>query len=198
MCRLEPITLRGERTLLEPLGPEHAAALTEAARAPEIWEYMPARVEWGSLEGIRAWIESALAARRSGREMPFAIVDQVAGQAVGSTRLTDFDPANRSVEIGWTWLSPQVWRTRVNTECKALLLTHCFERMGMIRVQLKTDARNVRSQLAIERLGAVKEGVLRHHRIMPDGYLRDSVYYSILAPEWPAVKARLQTFLERS
>jgi RimJ/RimL family protein N-acetyltransferase len=90
-----------------------------------------------------------------------------------------------------------VWRTAVNTECKYLLLRHCFETLGMIRVQLKTDARNLRSQRAIERLGAVREGVLRHHRVLPDGYLRDSVYYSILSGEWPAVRARLEGLLRR-
>ncbi len=99
------------------------------------------------------------------------------------------------MEIGWTWLARDAWRTPINTECKYLLLRHCFEDLGMVRVQVKTDARNVRAQRAIERLGALREGVLRRHRILPDGYIRNSVYYSILDAEWPAVKARLEGLL---
>jgi RimJ/RimL family protein N-acetyltransferase len=122
-------------------------------------------------------------------------MDNPDNRVLGSTRLFDLSDANRSVEIGWTWLTPAVWRTRVNTECKMLLLTHAFETMGAIRVQLKTDSRNVRSREAIERIGGVFEGILRSHRIMPDGYLRDSVYYSILDKEWPVVKRRLEAML---
>jgi RimJ/RimL family protein N-acetyltransferase len=142
------------------------------------------------------WVDSALAEWQSGKSLPFVIEDRETGRIAGSTRLLDFDAANRGVEIGFTWLNPDVWRTRINTECKYLLLRHCFETIQVIRVQLKTDARNVQSQEAIERIGGVREGVLRHHRIMPDGYLRDSAYFSILAEEWPSVKARLERFLD--
>jgi len=114
---------------------------------------------------------------------------------VGSTRFLNISIQNRNLEIGSTWLSPTVWRTRINTECKYLLLKHCFETLGTIRVQLKTDSRNVRSQRSIERLGAVKEGVLRNHMIMPDGYLRDSVVYSIIDKEWVQVKNKLESML---
>jgi len=124
--------------------------------------------------------------------MPFAVVDTLRNRIVGSTRLADISFPNRGVEIGWTWLDPSVWRTPINTECKYLLLKHCFETLDMIRVCLKTDSRNVRSQRAIERLGARREGILRSHRILPDGYARDSVYYSILASEWPDVRQTLE------
>lgn len=123
------------------------------------------------------------------------IIDQATNQVVGSTRFLDISSQHRQLEIGSTWLTPSVWRTRMNTECKYLLLKHCFEVLETIRVQIKTDRRNVQSQRAIERLGAVKEGVLRRHRILPDGYVRDTVYYSVIDEEWPAVKARLEAFL---
>jgi RimJ/RimL family protein N-acetyltransferase len=140
-------------------------------------------------------ISEALLAQEEGREIPFVVRRSGGGRIVGSTRLLDLRPEDRGAEIGWTWFSPAVWRTPVNTESKYLLLRHCFETLNLIRVQLKTDARNVRAQRAIERLGAVREGVLRHHYVMPDGYLRDSVYYSILAEEWPVVRERLEGLL---
>jgi RimJ/RimL family protein N-acetyltransferase len=114
---------------------------------------------------------------------------------VGSTRYLDIRRENRGLEIGWTWLAAAVQRTAVNTECKYLLLRHAFETLGAIRVQLRTDLRNLRSQRAIERIGATREGVFRQERIMWDGYLRDSVFYSVIDCEWPAVKARLEARL---
>ena len=129
---------------------------------------------------------------------PFAIIDRASGTLVGSTRYYDISQTNRSLEIGSTWLTPRAWRTAVNTECKYLLLKHCFESLGTIRVQLKTDSRNLRSQKAIERLGASKEGILRNHMILPNGYIRDSVYYSIIEQEWPAIKGRLEGMLGRT
>lgn len=183
------VVLTGTRARLIPMEATHVDPLYEAGRSAEIWRYMPMRVE--TLDDMRRLVEEALRARERGTEFPFVIIDQQAAAIVGSTRFLEISPAHRGIEIGWTWLSPRAWRTAINTECKYLLLRHCFEALGAIRVQLKTDARNIRSQEAIERLGAIREGVLRHHRIMPDGYLRDSVYYSILAEEWPAVRARL-------
>jgi N-acetyltransferase len=188
-----PIILTGRRALLVPLEADHGAALFETARQPGVWDYMPTAIE--RLDQMERFVESALAARAAGTENPFVIVDQETGQVVGSTRYLDIAHTHRNLEIGFTWLAPQVWRTRINTECKYLLLRHAFETLNMIRVQFKTDARNVRSQNAIERIGGVREGVLRSHRIMPDGYLRDSVYFSILAPEWPKVKERLEAML---
>jgi RimJ/RimL family protein N-acetyltransferase len=132
-----------------------------------------------------------------GQEVAYAVLDLAAGSAVGSTSLYDVSTRHRHLEIGRTWLGRPAWRTAVNTECKLLLLEHCFERLDALRVQLKTDARNLRSQAAIERLGAVREGVLRHHMVMPDGYVRDTVMYSVIAPEWPAVRARLEGLMAR-
>jgi RimJ/RimL family protein N-acetyltransferase len=192
---LQPLTLIGEQVQLLPLSKDHVGPLFEAGNDPQIWAHMPARIS--NREEMRTWVAQALAAQAQGTELPFAIYDRSTERIVGSTRLLDYDAANRGIEIGNTWHTPAVWRTRINTECKYLLLGHCFETLCVIRVQLKTDARNLRSQRAIERIGGVREGVLRHHRIMPDGYLRDSVYFSILDEEWPAIKSRLEAFLIR-
>lgn len=154
---------------------------------------MPARLD--SSEAMQTWIEQALALQTRGEELPFAIINQNDGRTVGSTRLCDYQATHRNVEIGWTWLQPSVWRTSLNTECKYLLLRHCFETLNLVRVTFKTDARNERSQRAIERIGGVREGVLRRHRILPDGFIRDSVYFSILDCEWPGAKARLEEML---
>ena len=129
--------------------------------------------------------------------MSFVIVRKSDERAIGMTAYLDIQPRNRGLEIGGTWLTPDVWRTAINTECKYLLLRHAFETLGCIRVQLKTDARNIRSQRAIERLGAVKEGVLRKHMIVKNGYERDTVMYSITDTEWPSVKANLEEKLRR-
>jgi N-acetyltransferase len=190
-----PIVLTGVHVVLTPMEVSHTEGLYEAGRSPEIWPYMPMRVR--NVEDMRRLVHEALAAQAKGLEIPFVIVDRTTGRIVGSTRLMDLQPAHRGAEIGWTWLAPEMWRTVINTECKYLLLRHCFETLHLIRVTLKTDARNLQSQRAIERIGGVREGVLRHHRIMPDGYLRDSVYYSILAEEWSAVKARLEGWLSK-
>lgn len=192
---VEPVELMGERARLAPMERAHAAALFETTRDPRVWTYMPAPM--ASEADMERFIDAALGARERGEEMPFTIFDRESERAVGSTRFLDIAPQYRGLEIGWTWLTPEVWRTRINTECKYLLLRHAFESLGAIRVQLKTDLRNVRSQQAIERLGAVKEGVLRRHRILPDGYVRDSVYYSVIAEEWPSVRERLLGFLAR-
>jgi RimJ/RimL family protein N-acetyltransferase len=191
--RIEPIVLTGERAELRPLAWEHELGLLEAAQHPDIWHYMPTPLHEAS--AMHAWIESSLKAQEAGLELPFTIFDRAEGRIVGSTRFMDITLPNRGLEIGWTWLNPSVWRTRVNTECKLLLLTHCFEVLHLLRVQLKTDLRNMRSQTAIARIGGVKEGVLRKHRILPDGYVRDSVYFSILDEEWQTVKANLEAAL---
>ena len=140
-------------------------------------------------------IRQASAGVEAGREIAFAIVDAASGRAVGSTRYLDIERDHRALEIGWTWIGPAWRRTPINTECKLLLLTHAFEALAAHRVTLKTDARNVVSQRAIERIGAVREGVLRRHRVCWDGSIRDTVYYGIIDAEWPAVKARLEGFL---
>ena len=192
---VRPVTLEGHGVRIEPLGLEHAEDLYAAAQDPDIWRYMPADPS-RSLEAIRGWIAEALDARAAGGEMPFAIADRVSGRAVGSTRYLDIHPRDYGLEIGWTWLARPVRRTRVNTECKYLLLRHAFETLGAVRVQLKTDVRNEVSQRAIARLGAVREGVLRKQRILESGFVRDTVMFSIIAEEWPAVKAGLAAKLE--
>lgn len=188
-----PVELVGERVKLVPMEESHIDGLFEAGRAPQIWTYMSMKVE--TIDDVKRLVAGAFSAKQAGVEMPFTIIDQESDKIVGSTRFLDISVPNRQLEIGWTWLTPSVWRTRINTECKYLLLKYCFETLGTIRVQLKTDGRNVRSQQAMERIGAVKEGILRKHRIMHDGYIRDSVYFSVIDDEWPCVKARLESML---
>jgi N-acetyltransferase len=184
---------------LESLTVGHEADLYEAGQAPEIWTYLPTvHAPFQSREATRHWIDEAFAQQATGWRWPFAIVWQATGRAIGSTSYLDLRWADRALEIGWTWLTPAYWRTVVNTQCKYLLLQHAFEALGMYRVQLLTDSRNQRSQRAIERLGARKEGVLRSHILCPDGYRRDSVLYSILDHEWPEVRRRLEAALHRT
>lgn len=190
---IAPPELAGRRVRLVPMELQHVDPLCKAGGDPRIWPYMPVKAE--SAADLSEYFRRAVQTRASGQELHFAIFDKEQGKFVGSTAFLDITPAHKALEIGWTWLNPSVWRTSVNTECKYLLLTYAFETLGAIRVFFKTDARNERSQKALERIGAVREGVLRHHRIMPDGYLRDSVYFSILAGEWPAVKMRLEGYL---
>jgi N-acetyltransferase len=188
---LTPITLTGRWAQLEPLAEKHLDALFVAAQAEEIWRYMPMALPHTPGD-LRAWLDDTLARQARGEVLPFAIVERASGHAIGSTRYLDIAEPHRHVEIGWTWLGRAHWRTPVNTECKYLLLKHAFEDLGCIRVQLKTDLRNTRSQRAIERIGAVREGILRKAVITYDGYERWSVYYSILDDEWPVVKSRLE------
>jgi len=186
----QPVTLEGRHARLEPLAALHAPDLLLAAQDDEIWRYMPiARPR--ALVDLERMIADALAAQERGTELPFAILDQASGRAIGSTRYLDLRLAHRGLEIGWTWITPAHQRSAINTECKLLLLAHAFEALGCLRVQLKTDLRNLRSQAAIERLGAKKEGVLRKHYVYWDGYVRDTVMYSITDAEWPEVKRRL-------
>jgi RimJ/RimL family protein N-acetyltransferase len=194
---VEPVTLQGQVVRVEPLVPSHAADLFAAAQDPAIWSYMPVDPS-ASAAAVTAWIHDALAERAAGTQLPFAIVELASDVAVGSTRYLNITPRDRGIEIGWTWLAPRVQRSAVNTECKYLLLRHAFETLGAIRVQLKTDARNLTSQRAIERLGAVREGVLRKHMIVLHGHQRDTVMYSITDDGWPAVKARLAGMLARA
>ena len=188
---VEPVTLTGKVVRLEPLRKEHAEALFRAAQDPTIWSYMPYNPSL-SMAAMYSWLEDALEAQALGKELPFVIVQRATGEVVGSTRYLTIVAKDRGLEIGGTWLARAVQRSPVNTECKYLLSCHAFETLGAIRVQFKTDSRNLTSQRAIERLGAIKEGVLRNHMILPDGYYRHSVYYSILDTEWPTVKANLE------
>jgi N-acetyltransferase len=192
-----PVILEGSYVRLEPLEIRHADDVFAAGRDESIWLYMP-RPRLSSVADARQMIEAAQKLAAEGTQLPFAVVDRRSGRAVGSTRYLDIRPKDRGIEIGWTWLGVAVQRSPINTESKYLLLRHAFDGLGAIRVQLKTDLRNERSQRAIERLGAVREGVLRRHMILWDGFVRDTVYYSILDSEWPAVRRRLEGYLERA
>lgn len=193
--QVSPITLEGTHVRVEPLGLAHENDLVAAAQPNEIWEFLtvsPRRTQ----ADMHDWLVTAGKEIETGKTIWFAIVRRLDRRAVGVTSYMDIRAADRGLEIGGTWLTPQVWRTALNTECKYLLLCHAFETLGCLRVQLKTDSRNVRSQRAIERLGAVKEGILRKHMILHDGYVRDTVMYSIVDSEWPIVKKRLEEFLK--
>jgi N-acetyltransferase len=190
---LQPIRLTGTRADLVPLEVAHIEALYEAGRDPQIFRFYRNRMT--SMDDMRTYVTEALANQEKWTDLPWVIVDREQNKIVGSTRLFDVQLSNRNGEIGHTWLNPSVWRTRINTECKYMILRHCFETLNFIRVQLKTDLRNVRSQDAIARLGAIREGVWRNHIIMHDGYVRSSVVFSILREEWPGVKEKLEKFL---
>ncbi|MEM9257428.1 MAG: GNAT family protein [Pseudomonadota bacterium] len=184
---VQPVALGGDIVRLEPLCQDHAQGLYNRGQVQGDWRYMPRR-SFVDLADTRQWIDEALA---SPGHVPFAIVELGKGRAVGSTRYLNIRPEHRGLEIVWTWLGSQWQRTGVNTESKLLLLSHAFERLGCFRVEFKTDLRNERSQAAIERIGAIREGVLRKHMLVQDNVARDSVYYSITDDEWPDVKFRL-------
>lgn len=181
------VPLHGRTVTLLPLHPVHRDLLHEAGKPEEIWTHTRMRIR--SEADADDFILQALQQQDA---IAYLILDRESGRAAGSTRIYDISTENLSAEIGYTWIAPDYWRTSVNTECKFLMLRHCFEQLGLIRVQLKTDVRNARSRQAIERIGAVQEGILRNHLRMPDGRVRDTVFYSILNREWPRVKAGLQ------
>jgi N-acetyltransferase len=188
---VKPVVIQGKFIRLEPLNLEHVPQLSIAGRDERIWQFMlygPVTDE----PRMRLWVQDMLSRQARGTDLPFAVILVETGKAIGATRYIDIRPADRGVEIGGTWYAVEYQRTVVNSECKYLLLKHAFETLSCIRVQFKTDLRNERSQRAIERLGAVKEGVFRNHMLLMDGTIRHSVYYSIIDTEWPAVK----TFLE--
>ncbi|MET9960393.1 GNAT family protein [Streptomyces sp. NPDC006326] len=181
--------LAGERVRLEPLEQRHHDGLCEAIRDGSLWELAVTLVPHP--DEVRGFIDDAVAARAVGTQLAYATVDSATGRIAGSTRLMAIDPVNRRLEIGWTFLGRTWQRTGVNAEAKLLMLTHAFEVLGMNRVELLTDVRNSASRAAIARLGATQEGVLRHHMVMRDGWIRDTVVFSLTRPEWPQAKAAL-------
>ena len=193
---LQPVILVGQHVRLEPIGQQHVNDLYEVGNNESIWRYLP-RPAFTDLNDARVWIESCVAARESGSTTQLAVIYGAEERAIGSTGYLDIDRPNRALEIGMTWYGVDYQRTAVNTECKYLMLRHAFDDLGALRVCLKTDHRNERSQRAIERIGAVRDGVLRNHRIAWDGANRHSVYYSIIDTEWPVVKQRLEGMLLR-
>jgi len=178
---------------LEPLTTEHVEGIQEAASDPRIWEHMS--VELLSREAVVQYVESLIRKREAKTEFPFVIKDKQTGEIVGMTVYMDISIEHRRLEIGSTWLHPSKWRTNMNTNCKYLLLQYAFEQLNMQRVQIKTGHENVRSQKAIERLGAVKEGILRNHMIRKEGTVRHTVMYSIVEDEWPIIKKRFESQL---
>lgn len=196
MLQTEPITLTGRIVRLVPLAREHAVELSAVGKDEQIWTFMrygPITTE----EKMNNFIEALLKYRARGTDLPFTVQHLQTGKLIGMTRYMNIEPANRALEIGGTWYGTEYQRTGANTECKFLLLEYAFEVLGVIRVQFKADQRNDRSQRAIERIGATREGVLRDHMILPDGTVRSSVFYSILAREWPGVKQHLIELMRR-
>lgn len=171
---------------LEPLEEAHAAGLRAAGEDPEIWAHMPYDARDS---GFDRWLNHSLGVAAAGVEAVWAV--RLADELVGSTRFLAIEPAQRRLEIGSTWYAPKAWGTKVNPACKLALMRYAFEDLSFNRVEYKTDIKNLRSQAAIAKLGAVREGVFRAHMIRPDGSLRDSVYFSVIASEWPAVRERL-------
>ena len=192
---IAPVTLTGSVVRLEPLSEQHAPDLTVAAHDERIWRYMLYAYPEDE-EKMLAWVRDILTRQAAGADLAFAVIHLASGRAIGATRYLEIRPPHRSLEVGGTWYATEFQRTAVNSECKYLLLKHAFETLGCIRVQFKADARNARSLRAIERLGAVREGMLRKHYILQDGGYRDSVYFSILDREWPKVKERLEEMLK--
>lgn len=191
---IRPVTLEGRHVRLEPLAESHADALFPEADEPDIWQYMPYG-EVNSADKLHAVIVDLLGRQARGTDLCFVTIHQTLNKPIGMTRFMEIQHQHRGVEVGGTWLGRAHRRTAANTEAKYLMFQHAFEVWGCIRLQIKTDLRNERSQRAIERLGLVREGVLRKSVIMPDGYHRSSVYYSVIDDEWPAMKARLEALL---
>lgn len=192
---LEPVTLSGRHARLEPLLPEHEAALATATADGELWNLWYTAVPRADAVGTE--IERRLGLQRAGSMLPFAVRDLASGELVGMTTYMNVDASNRRVEIGSTWYAKRVQRSALNTECKLMLLRHAFEQLECIAVELRTHFMNRQSRNAIERLGAKLDGVLRNHMLMPNGSMRDTAVYSITAAEWPAVRANLEWQLAR-
>jgi RimJ/RimL family protein N-acetyltransferase len=182
--------MEGRIVRLEPLSGDHAEGLWEASADQRVWEITNEVID--SRERFDAWLGQALDEQKRHLAAPFATLDAATGRALGSTRYGTLRPEHRSLEIGWTWLASTAWGTGANVEAKLMMLTRAFEDLGCIRVEFKTNARNVRSRGALEALGAQFEGVHRSHMLVRDGERRDSAWYSVLDDEWPAVKANLE------
>lgn len=196
MKPVQPVTLAAGPVRLVPLAPDHVPGLEAAAADGELWNLRYTSVPAPGAETL-AYLQAALAGQAAGHRLPFAVLDATTGEVLGSTSYHDIVPAIERVEIGYTWYARRVQRTAVNTTAKLLLLTHAFETLGAQLVGWRTDNFNHASQRAIERLGARRDGVLRHHAPRRDGTVRDTVMYSLTAGEWPEVKAHLQWQLTR-
>ena len=191
---VRPVTLEGRIVRLEPLGVEHLDGLAAVAFDPAIWRWTIARPT--DVDGLRAWLETALGNQAAGSELPFATVDVATGRPIGSTRFLSIVPEHRRLEIGWTWIAPGWQRRGANQEAKYLQLRHAFEELGANRVEFKTDSRNEKANPALRSIGATFEGTFRNHMVMPDGPLRHSNYYAVVVEDWPRVKALLEARIE--
>jgi N-acetyltransferase len=188
--KIEPVALHGAHVRLEPLSQAHHAGLCEIGLDEVLWQWIPEPVVTPA--DMAAYIDKALAEQASGMSLPFALIEQATSRVIGSTRYANIDRLNHRVEIGWTWVARDWQRTAVNTEAKYLLLRHAFEKLGCIRVELKTDSLNTQSRNAILRIGAREEGIFRNHMITASGRIRHTAYFSIVDAEWANVKARLE------
>ena len=195
MAWLQPVTLSGAHATLEPLDPAHEAALARAAADGELWKLWYTSVP--RPEGVAQEIARRLGLQQAGSMLAFSVRENATGEVVGMTTYMNVDATNRRVEIGSTWYAARVHRTALNTECKLMLLRHAFEELGCVAVEFRTHYMNRQSRQAIERLGAKLDGVLRSHMRLPNGTLRDTAVYSVIAAEWPAVRANLEWQLAR-
>jgi len=192
---VRPVTLEGRRVRLEPLAMSHLDDLARVGLEPAIWTWTLARPS--DRDGLREWLEIALANAAAGTEVPFATIDLASGRAIGSTRFMSIVAEHRRLEIGWTWIGRAFQRSGANREAKLLQLTHAFEDLGAARVEFKTDSRNEASRAALLGIGATFEGIFRNHMVMPEGPMRHSAYYSVIVEDWPAVKAHLEALVDR-
>lgn len=191
------VSLIGAHVRLEPLSLAHAEGLLPHALEPEIWLYIPYG-NINTLEKLQNMISGLLRKQETGSDLCYTVFHQASNQPIGMTRYISVDRSNYGVEIGGTWYGKEYRRSAVNTEAKYLLLRHAFEVFACQRVQIQSDVRNERSQRAIERLGAVREGIMRKNKRMPDGHQRNSIMYSIIDDEWPAIKTKLEGWLQKS
>jgi len=196
MLKVAPVTLDDGIVRLEPLGQHHAEALGRAAADGELWNLRITSVP--DPHDTRGYIEHALGAQATGERLPFAVIDAATGSVIGSSSYHDIVPSVGRLEIGYTWYAKSRQRTHVNTRAKMLLMTHAFETLGAALVGWRTDHLNFASQQAIERLGAQRDGVIRHHALRRDGSVRNTVMYSMTAAEWPAARARLAARIEQN
>lgn len=192
---IQPVTLVGRHVRLVPLESAHFSALVEIGAGREIFRWFPYPLE--TCEQLQTYLQGCLTMMEVGGLIPFTTIELATDRIVGQTCFLNIDAGNRRLEIGGTWLGVDWRRTPCNTEAKYLQLRHCFEDLQCVRVEFKTDALNARSRAALRRIGATEEGTLRSHMVCPGGRLRDSVYFSVLAPEWPATKARLEDMIAR-
>jgi len=194
LAPVEPVVLEGTRVRMEPLDlARHFEGLCAVGVDPDLWRWTQAIVR--SRDDLRRYLDEAARELAEGRSLPFATVDKASGRVAGCTRFSNIEVRNRRVEIGWTWVGREFQRSHVNTEAKYLMMTHAFEVLGCVRVELKTNVLNERSRNAMKRIGCVEEGVLRKHAVNDDGVWRDTIFYGVLDDEWPAVKARLERMM---